>query len=77
MVCLLGVNSQIILSISQHVYSFQTEGLINHSCKVIDQRHYISLLKINTADHGIDTVCGSHDGYTIGIMNLHYEKNMF
>lgn len=53
MVCLLGLNSQIILNISQHDYSFQTEGLINHSCKVSDQGHCISLLKISMANYSL------------------------
>lgn len=53
---------------------FQTEGCISHSCKVLEHKHYISLLKINTAEHGIGTVCRSHDGYTINIMLHHYGK---
>lgn len=33
MACFLGVNSQIILNITQYVHSLQTEGLISHSFK--------------------------------------------
>lgn len=72
--CLPGVNLKITLTVSRHAYPFQSKGLIDHSYKVLGQGDHISLLKITSADHGVDTVFRSRHVCTNDIMVLHSEE---